>query len=104
MQNFPSRATEPVALWGLGLYAQDEWRVNKSLKLTLALRAEHNSNPNCNLNCASYLSSPFVATSTDPNTPYNQMITSNQSGGLPGYGYDQLGAALRICLVTRRQR
>ena len=32
----PRRATEPVALWGLGLYAQDEWRVNKSLKLTLA--------------------------------------------------------------------
>ncbi len=83
-QNFPTRATEPVALWGLGLYAQDEWRVNKSLKLTLALRAEHNSNPNCNLNCASYLSSPFVATSTDPNTPYNQMITSGQAGTFRG--------------------
>ena len=83
-QNFPSRATEPVALWGLGLYAQDEWRVNKSLKLTFAIRAEHNSNPNCNLNCASYLSSPFVATSTDPNTPYNQMITSNQAGVFRG--------------------
>jgi hypothetical protein len=83
-QNFPSRATEPVALWGIGVYAQDEWRVSKSLKLTLALRAEHNSNPNCNLNCASYLSSPFVATSTDPNTPYNQMITANQAGVFRG--------------------
>jgi hypothetical protein len=77
LQNFPSRATEPVALWGIGLYAQDEWRVNKSLKLTLALRGEHNSNPTCNLNCASYLSDPFAATSTDLNTPYNQMISSN---------------------------
>ncbi len=54
-QNFPSRGTEPVALWGLGALCQDEWRVNKSLKLTLALRVEHNSNPVCNLNCASYL-------------------------------------------------
>ncbi len=79
LQNFPSRATEPVALWGLGIYAQDEWRASKSLKLTFALRAEHNSSPNCNLNCGSYLNSPFVNTSTDPNTPYNQMITSNQS-------------------------
>ena len=78
-QNFPTRATEPVALWGLGLYAQDEWRASKSLKLTFALRAEHNSSPNCNLNCGSYLNSAFVNTSTDPNTPYNQMIKSNQS-------------------------
>ena len=84
LQNFPSRATEPVALWGIGLYAQDEWRVNKSLKITLALRGEHNSNPNCNLNCASYLSSPFVLTSPDPNTPYNQMITSSQAGVFRG--------------------
>jgi hypothetical protein len=83
-QNFPSRATEPVALWGLGLYAQDEWRVSKSLKLTLALRAEHNSNPNCNLNCASYLSSPLSQSSTSGDTPYNQLITSGQAGVFRG--------------------
>ncbi len=50
-KRYPSRATQPVALWGLGLYAQDEVRVNKSLKLTFALRAEHNSNPVCNTGC-----------------------------------------------------
>ena len=54
-QRFPSRSTQPVALWGLGLYAQDEWRVSKNLKLTLALRAEKNSNPVCQTNCASLL-------------------------------------------------
>jgi hypothetical protein len=80
LQNFPARTTEPVALWGLGAYAQDEWRVNKSLKLTLALRLEHNSNPNCNLNCASYLSTPLLQSSTSGNTPYNQMILANQGG------------------------
>ncbi len=84
LQNFPSRATEPVALWGLGMYAQDEWRVSKSLKLTLALRAEHNSNPNCNLNCASYLSSPLLTSSTSGDTPYNQLITSGQAGVFRG--------------------
>jgi hypothetical protein len=84
LQNFPTRATEPVALWGIGLYAQDEWRVNKSLKLTLALRGEHNSNPTCNLNCSSFLTGPFTAESTDPNTPYNQMILSNQGNVFRG--------------------
>jgi hypothetical protein len=83
-QNFPSRATEPVALWGLGAYAQDEWRVNKSLKLTLALRLEHNSNPNCNLNCAAYLSTPFLQSNTSGNTPYNQLILANQGGAFRG--------------------
>ncbi len=84
VQNFPNRQTEPVALWGLGLYAQDEWRVNKSLKITLALRGEHNSNPNCNLNCASYLGSPFLGTSVSGDTPYNQMILANQAGVFRG--------------------
>ena len=38
---------------------QDEWRVNKSLKLTFALRAEHNSNPVCQNNCAALLNGSF---------------------------------------------
>ena len=76
--NYPNRGTYPVALWGIGLYAQDEWRVTKSLKLTLALRAEKNSNPVCQLNCASlYSSSNFYQVSGDPNTPYNQQINAN---------------------------
>ena len=77
-QNFPARLSEPVALWGIGIYGQDEWRVSKSLKLTLALRAEKNSNPVCQLNCASLLTSSFqnlVATGgISPTIPYNQFI------------------------------
>jgi hypothetical protein len=85
-ERFANRASYPVALWGLGLYAQDEWRVNKSLKLTMALRAEKNSNPVCQLNCASLLvgqsyqavlaSAPGVL--ADPATPYNQLIEANR--------------------------
>ena len=85
-ERFANRASYPVALWGLGLYAQDEWRVSKSLKLTLALRAEKNSNPVCQLNCASLLvgqsyqavlaSAPGVL--ADPATPYNQLIEANR--------------------------
>ena len=81
-QRFPTRATEPVALWGLGIYGQDEWRVNKSLKLTLALRFEHNSNPVCQLNCATLLAGDFNTMLANglitPNTPYNQMLDANR--------------------------
>ena len=81
-QRYPSRATEPVALWGLGVYGQDEWRVNKTLKLTLALRAEHNSNPVCQLNCASLLTGNFTTMVNNglitDNTPYNQMVDANR--------------------------
>ena len=81
-QTFPSRSSEPVALWGLGVYGQDEWRVNKALKLTLALRAEHNSNPVCQLNCAALLDSSFnsllAAGQLTATTPYNSIINANQ--------------------------
>jgi outer membrane receptor protein involved in Fe transport len=46
-QGFPVRATQPLALYSLGLYAQDEWAVRRSFRLTLSLRAQHNSNPVC---------------------------------------------------------
>ena len=83
-KRYPTRATQPTALWGLGLYAQDEWRVNKSLKLTLALRAEHNSNPVCQTNCGAlfYPSGGFNtllnAGLLSDNTPYNQIIQSGR--------------------------
>jgi hypothetical protein len=85
-QRFPLRDTEPVALWGLGIYGQDEWRVSKSLKLTLALRLEKNSNPVCQTNCASLMAGnsfqqvqgaiPDVLAS--PATPYNQLVLANR--------------------------
>jgi Carboxypeptidase regulatory-like domain len=81
-QNFPNANREPVSIWGLGLYAQDEWRVSKSLKLTFALRGEHNSNPNCHTGCSSLLNSSFAAQAAAGNlsgaTPYNQIITTQQ--------------------------
>lgn len=76
-QSFPDRGSYPVALWGLGLYAQDEWRATKNLKLTFAMRAEHDSNPVCQLNCSSLFTGPFSAISTATTTPYNQMIDAN---------------------------
>ena len=79
LANYPSQLSQPVALWNLGAYVQDEWRVSKSLKLTFALRAEHFANPVCNTNCASQLTGSFGEASVSPTTPYNQMIMANQN-------------------------
>lgn len=81
-QRFPSRSTQPVALWGIGVYGQDEWRVNNKLKVTVALRAEHNSNPVCQTDCAALLNSSFnnllAAGQLTADTPYNTIISANQ--------------------------
>jgi outer membrane receptor protein involved in Fe transport len=79
----------PVALWGAGLYAQDEWAVDSNLKLTVALRAEHNSNPVCQFNCFANFKSPFATlasvTSSDPgDVPYSSDISYGQHQAYQG--------------------
>ena len=54
----------PVALWGIGVYAQDEWKISSRLTLTLALRTEHNSNPVCQKNCFANFTGPFSTLAT----------------------------------------
>ncbi len=80
-QRFPSRSTQPVALWGLGLYAQDEWKIRTNLTLTLALRLEKNSNPVCQTNCSSLMNAPFNtlldAGMLSKDTPYNSIINGH---------------------------
>jgi outer membrane receptor protein involved in Fe transport len=73
-QWFSQSSSVPIALYGLGIYGQDEWKVNNKLKLTLALRAEHNSNPVCQNNCFSLFTAPFNALQHGPDVPYNQDI------------------------------
>ncbi len=69
----------PIAMWGIGLYAQDEWRATSNLKLTLALRAERNSNPVCQRNCFANFNGywsglPSVNSSTPGSVPYSSDI------------------------------
>jgi hypothetical protein len=70
------------ALYSLGLYAQDEWRVSSKLKLTLSLRADRNSNESCAAGCISRPDGAFAPASI--NTPYNQTILTGLQSAFPG--------------------
>jgi hypothetical protein len=82
-QNFPTRLSEPVALYGIGFYGQDEWRVTPHLRVTVALRLDHNSNPVCQTNCFSRLAAPFGSIDHGVNVPYNQAILSGLNQAYP---------------------
>jgi len=84
-QAFATRPTQPLALYSLGLYAQDEWALRRNLKVTLSLRAQHNSNPVCQTNCFARLANSFLDVSHDPAQPYNQAIQTKLNQALPGY-------------------
>jgi Carboxypeptidase regulatory-like domain len=84
-QNFPARPNQPIALYGLGFYGQDEWSIRPNFKLTLALRGDHNSNPVCQTDCFARLDSSFQDISHDVNTPYNQTIQTGLHQALAEY-------------------
>jgi outer membrane receptor protein involved in Fe transport len=83
-QAFPNAPEEPVAYYSLGLYVQDEWRVNNKLKLTLALRADRNSNEVCQKNCFSRPAGSFLNMDHNVNTPYNASILTGLHQAFPG--------------------
>jgi hypothetical protein len=77
-QTFASRTSQRISFYNVGLYGQDEWHLRPNLTLTFAIRAEHYSNPVCQLRCFARLFGPFESVSHDPEQPYNQAILVNQ--------------------------
>jgi hypothetical protein len=77
-QFFQAATSYPTASYHLGVYGQDEWHARAGLTLTIALRAEHQSNLVCETRCFARLAGPFNGVSHDPNQPYNQAILVNQ--------------------------
>ncbi len=76
-QSFTSQPLTYISNYILGFYAQEEWHARSTLSLTLALRAEHPSNPVCQTRCFARLAGPFQSVSHDPDQPYNQAILVN---------------------------
>jgi hypothetical protein len=77
-QSFPLSAWNRLAFYSLGLYGQEEWHARSNLTLSVALRADHQSNPVCENRCFSRLSGPLNSLSHEPNQPYDSGILTNQ--------------------------
>ena len=82
-QSFPTSLEQPFAVYTIGGYVEDDWKVKPNFTLTLALRLDHYSNPVCFHNCFGRPAVDFPELSTDPNTPYNKLILTNQNAMLP---------------------
>ena len=78
-QRFPQSLEERINTYSVGFYAQDEWRVDPKLKLTLTIRLDRNSNATCPGNCFSRFATQFDQLSHDPTIPFNQGIHNNLS-------------------------
>ncbi len=78
VERFPQRLSEPVALYVMGAYVQDQWKPIPNLTITAGLRLEHNSNPKCVTNCIANFSQDFSKLPTANSTPYNSLISSGR--------------------------
>ncbi len=76
--NYSTVGAVKVKLYSLGFYVQDQWRASSKLNLTLALRFDRNSNPNCD-KCFTRMTTPFLSADHGVNTPYDQTIQTGQS-------------------------
>lgn len=77
-QQFPQRATQPVALYAMGWYIQDQWKMFPNFTFTYGIRFEHDSNPVCQTNCFARLTGDFASVSASPDTPYQNIIKYGQ--------------------------
>lgn len=76
VQNFPLRPSAPIAVYNLGIYAQDAWKVTPNFQLNYGIRVEHNSNPVCTINCFAHFGNSYNAVTADLNTAYNSVLLS----------------------------
>jgi Carboxypeptidase regulatory-like domain/TonB-dependent Receptor Plug Domain len=83
VQNFAVSPEQPLANYSMGVYFQDQLRVNSKLTLTLTLRVDRNSPGSCSIGCATRPSAPFNSMSHSPTDPFNQDFLSGFHQILP---------------------
>ena len=100
-QYFPVRSEEPIAVYNLGAYVENSYKMFPNLTLTAGLRVEHNSNPTCLTNCLQTLSSAVSALPTgtaSTTVPYNAAF----SGGLINAGRKQAFTGYQTASIMPR--
>jgi outer membrane receptor protein involved in Fe transport len=101
-QRLTNSKTAYLALYNLGVYAQDEWQASPKLKLTLGIRFDRTGNPLCNNNCFSLYNGAFPYSGVTTNTPYNKIVSDGEPHPFPnaqainpqgrvGFNYDVTG-------------
>ena len=83
-QSFPSALSQPIALYTLAFYGEDDWKIKSNLTLTFSLRIEHQSNPVCQSNCFNRLNQPFLLADNNVNTPYSTDVLQGLNQELQG--------------------
>jgi hypothetical protein len=77
-QNFPSRTSQPLALYNMGAYIQDQWKALPNLTVTYGIRLEHNSNVTCLTDCFALSNGDYFGLSQDNTVPLNSLIASGR--------------------------
>jgi Carboxypeptidase regulatory-like domain len=90
VQRFPVKPTFPVAVYNMGAYIEDAYKIAPNFTLTAGVRIERNSNPTCLNNCLQTLAFPTSALPTGTAVPYNAAfpggyISANRHRSFVGY-------------------
>jgi carboxypeptidase family protein len=76
-ETFPSNANEPFNFFNLDVYAQDTWKVTRTLTWTFGLRDTYNSNALNPHDQVARLRGSFSSISHDVNQPLNEAIQTH---------------------------
>jgi hypothetical protein len=93
LQSFPAFGNIHTAMYNVGIYAQDEWKLLPNLVLDFGLRVDRNGNPACDENCYSRYTGGFPNTSATLDTPYNATLST---------GHDNLFPSIERAVVQPR--
>ncbi len=78
-QSFTANKTAHIALYNIGVYAQDEWKIKPNFTLTAGIRVDRTGNPLCNESCFTSYRGSFPLTGNSTDTPYNKLLSNTNA-------------------------